>query len=294
MTCRPPITMNSNPMPRNGSATSSRKVSSPPDTSMNGQLSMFGLMTSPATPNATSSRGLADGHTPCASADGQTTYPSGPDLAHASRSPSAGSASGSTIHATCGRSSDASLRSDALQESLESRLRERLTGSVSCEVTWSKWDTPWGQSRWRPRARTRTISGIDIGLWPTATATEARQGYQDRTRGKKGTQESLTTQVVNIALWSTVRASDGEKGGPNMSFGAGGSPLPSQVSTVANTSNAPMENGGGSLHPEFAGWELGYPPEWLSCAPLETPSILARRRSSSAPTSIAGHREAAE
>lgn len=29
--------------------------------------------------------------------------------------------------------------------------------------------------------------------------------------------------------WSTPRASDGEKGGPNMAFGAGGTPLPTQA-----------------------------------------------------------------
>ena len=32
--------------------------------------------------------------------------------------------------------------------------------------------------------------------WPTVTATEARQGFQDRSRGMKGQQESLTTIVV--------------------------------------------------------------------------------------------------
>jgi hypothetical protein len=31
------------------------------------------------------------------------------------------------------------------------------------------------------------------GLWPTPCATESRQGFQNRTRGKRGTQESLTT-----------------------------------------------------------------------------------------------------
>jgi hypothetical protein len=30
-------------------------------------------------------------------------------------------------------------------------------------------------------------------------------------------------------MWSTIRASDGEKGGPNMAFGAGGQPLPAQA-----------------------------------------------------------------
>ena len=35
--------------------------------------------------------------------------------------------------------------------------------------------------------------------------------------------------VAASAHWSTPRASDGEKGGPNMSFGAGGIPLPTQA-----------------------------------------------------------------
>jgi len=34
-------------------------------------------------------------------------------------------------------------------------------------------------------------------LWPTPAAHEARLGYQDRTRGKKGTQKSLTTEVID-------------------------------------------------------------------------------------------------
>ena len=34
-------------------------------------------------------------------------------------------------------------------------------------------------------------------MWPTPMAHEARLGYQDRSRGKKGTQESLTTKVIN-------------------------------------------------------------------------------------------------
>lgn len=37
------------------------------------------------------------------------------------------------------------------------------------------------------------------------------------------------TPQARVAIWSTPRASDGEKGGPNQSFGAGGTPLPSQV-----------------------------------------------------------------
>lgn len=45
------------------------------------------------------------------------------------------------------------------------------------------------------------------------------------------------------ALWSTPRATDGEKGGPNQSFGAGGTPLPAmaaqwQTPSVADTTGS--------------------------------------------------------
>jgi hypothetical protein len=127
-----------------------------------------------------------------------------------------------------------------------------------------------------------TVPGVlRFAMWPTATTPSCGQinppGTTLAGRRPNGTKATVTLQNVAIALWSTIRVSDGEKGGPNMSLGAGGSPLPSQVSTIANTSNAPMENGGGSLHPEFAGWLMGYPPEWLSCAPSAMPSIRARR-----------------
>jgi len=36
-------------------------------------------------------------------------------------------------------------------------------------------------------------------MWPTPAASEGRQGYQDRTRGKKGSQKSLTTEVIDAA-----------------------------------------------------------------------------------------------
>jgi hypothetical protein len=49
-----------------------------------------------------------------------------------------------------------------------------------------------------------------------------------RTDGSKA-QLNLENAMLHLANWSTPRASDGEKGGPNQSFGAGGTPLPSQM-----------------------------------------------------------------
>jgi hypothetical protein len=245
--------------------------------------------------------------------DGQMTDLFGPVPALANLSPSQAKDLGLMTRDTSGLRGTGLSKSDALQQSLENRLRQRLTGSLSCAITWKRWDTPWGQCLSKPRAQVRNTFGIVVGLWPTMTSNApAREGYNEAGNsagqvairkimlalyptattpsggqtvpegtsmsGRKpdGSKAQVTLQNVVIAMWSTIRASDGAKGGPNMSFGAGGSPLPSQVSTVANTSNAPMESGGGSLHPEFAGWEMGYPPEWLSCAPSETPSTRAR------------------
>jgi hypothetical protein len=43
--------------------------------------------------------------------------------------------------------------------------------------------------------------------WPTVCASEVRQGFQDRSRGMKGSQESLTTAVVkDAANWRTPTA----------------------------------------------------------------------------------------
>jgi hypothetical protein len=44
--------------------------------------------------------------------------------------------------------------------------------------------------------------------WPTVCASEVRQGFQDRSRGMKGSQESLTTAVVKD--WPTIRVKQAE------------------------------------------------------------------------------------
>jgi hypothetical protein len=131
-----------------------------------------------------------------------------------------------------------------------------------------------------------------------------------RQRLASGHQVNLEDQVLALAGWSSPRASDGEKGGPNMSFGAGGTPLPAQAAQMAGwnaptslakatedyneagnsaglvairgailSSLAPTQKGFiGALTPEFVCWLMGYPAEWLSCVDWGTLSSRKKRR----------------
>ncbi len=57
--------------------------------------------------------------------------------------------------------------------------------------------------------------------WPSPVASEVRQGFQDRSRGMKGSQESLTTVVIKQhgpavpMSWPTPRTNDDTAGRPN-------------------------------------------------------------------------------
>ena len=67
-------------------------------------------------------------------------------------------------------------------------------------------------------------------MWPTPCASEARQGYQNRNNGKKGSQESLSTVV---------------QGGP-------------------------AHKVGGALSPTWVDWLMGWPIEWTAFAASAT------------------------
>ncbi len=129
-----------------------------------------------------------------------------------------------------------------------SRRRKSARAMSASASSFSVWPTPASglpndgeePETWFARAevlKAKGANGNGAGIplaiaakaWPTPSATEDRQGFQNRPAGKASeqNQQSLTTIAM---LWSTPRASDGEKGGPNQSFRNGtGLPLPSQA-----------------------------------------------------------------
>jgi hypothetical protein len=69
-------------------------------------------------------------------------------------------------------------------------------GCPTSSKTWQEWVT---ERRGAYSARLNAVrhtSGSEFSSWPSPVASEVRQGFQDRSRGMKGSQESLTTVVI--------------------------------------------------------------------------------------------------
>ncbi|AIT21263.1 putative methyl transferase protein [Burkholderia thailandensis E254] len=81
---------------------------------------------------------------------------------------------------TCGLRGTGSSASADLQSSLESRLRARLSslGSTLYTLTWKRWTTPSGVSRFRLRASAPRTSETGCTGWPTPTAALAEKGIR--------------------------------------------------------------------------------------------------------------------
>lgn len=122
---------------------------------------------------------------------------------------------------------------------------------------------------WRPLPMGET--------WATPTARMHKGGGEAVTRADgKSRLDMLDWQAE---AWSTPRASDGEKGGPNMTFGAGGTPPPTQAAhwlpsakgvrafamTDLSLPDRPTPSGPRSsetrrrLNPLFVEWLMGWP-----------------------------------
>jgi hypothetical protein len=68
--------------------------------------------------------------------------------------------------------------------------------SPACSQTWRSWVTKQ-RGEYSVRARSAHLTRESgCSSWPSPVASEVRQGFQDRSRGMKGSQESLTTVVL--------------------------------------------------------------------------------------------------
>ena len=197
---------------------------------------------------------------------------------HASRGPLPGSSEAQRMTVTSGRSWLPLLKTYGLNGSLGKMCEVLLTSrwaSNAAFLTWKAsdtapshllfqlapsaprtdetglglWPTPTGQDNIQVRGESKTVGtkrGTTLGgavrMWPTPAAHEARLGYQDRTTGKKGTQKSLTTEVID------------DMGGR-------------QATT-------------GQLNPTWVEWLMGFPIGHTDLKPSEMPSSRKSSRKS--------------
>jgi len=110
-------------------------------------------------------------------------------------------------------------------------------GCITFCATWEDWVT---EQRGAYSARLNAVhltNASGCSSWPSPVASEVRQGFQDRSRGMKGSQESLTTVVIKG--WPTPNAADSLQGGttqgnrkdPNLSIAVHGPAAPASSST---------------------------------------------------------------
>lgn len=168
-----------------------------------------------ATRNAISSPESADGRERLQSLDGQMTFPFGPDHAPVNRLVVPASDSELTTPAICGRGSDGLSKSESLQLSLESKLRQRMDayGSIECELTLKQWDMQSGPPIFALRASARRIldSAYTGSVFPTPEASDCKRRYSTEgialRRIAAGKQLGLEGAAI-LASWSTASARD--------------------------------------------------------------------------------------
>ncbi len=78
---------------------------------------------------------------------------------------------------------------------------KKVTFNLEQTAKLAGWPTPMagspGTENYNPAGSTDSSrKTVELAGWTSPIASEARQGFQDRTRGMKGSQESLTTQAI--------------------------------------------------------------------------------------------------
>jgi hypothetical protein len=175
----------------------------------------------PDTPSATFSPESAVGVTPCALPDGPTTDLFGRAVAHANLSAPPALKKAPLMIDTSGLSGSISSASAALESSLVSKLKQRLTtdGSILFNLIWKAKATPAGRQVYRLRASGRRTLDNDCGLWQTPKALDGVFSTPRTTGRPMHRATHLQTQTIalltsadpTLASWPTPTSVNRER-----------------------------------------------------------------------------------
>lgn len=186
---------------------------------------MFDLTTSEDTTSVISSPESASGRMPFGAPAGPMIDLFGPVPVRANLSPRQAKDLDLRTSGTYGLRGTGSSASAALQSSLENRLRAQLStlGSTLYTLTWKRWTTPSGVSRFRLRASARRESAIEHSGWPTPTVGNAEgsqsfEGLSATGRTPDGRKVAVSlNHVAQFAAWPTPTSTD-FKGAPSKPY----------------------------------------------------------------------------
>jgi hypothetical protein len=116
-------------------------------------------------------------------------------------------------------------------------------------------------------------------VWPTPTSLSG--GSETSNPPGNSRNNNIRKHAMAAGVWQTPVADDAPDRLKGKLNSRGEPKLSGQA--VSSGSSAPTEKRG-ALNPEFVSWLMGYPTEYLSCAPSETRSTTARRKRSSKPS----------
>lgn len=226
---------------------------------------------------------LADGHKLYVSHNGQTINTCGPALARANPFPAPESAKVRPTTGTYGQPLEVLYRTLTLQLSLGSRLQAATVANGCPEYgliskTWDMQSAPPIYARRVSVHRTSDRGSVSSRKGRnTPRATEGSHGGPNQTGG------SLPADAARTKAWPTPIVQDASHvpkksretwvhvGLHERVAMAFGQPLSGTTEQMAKRAG---------LNPEFVSWLMGFPPEWLNCAPSGMPSSRKSRRNS--------------